>query len=219
MEFSRFQDETAMMQAWLEFVNERDMEHTHCFSERMWKNILQGKMPQGGKAVLNRNPQEWPTMDEIATLTGTKRNRKTDGFDYLCIAAPKIVDIGGHFRNVTGSFTLGFNAANALVKQLRCEFLRIFLNWICQELFVCDRRGIRRDVVTCIDHFFYHYNMCLGTNATDRDSMRRMAKRWLEDAKKLPDAMDDEDVLFIYEKEEENRGKDIDALIREAKGK
>jgi len=68
-------------------------------------------------------------------------------------------------------------------------------------------------VVMCIEHFFYHYNMCLGTNATDRDSMRRMAKRWLWEAKMLPSDITDEEVLFFYEKEERRRGKNIDELI------
>jgi hypothetical protein len=219
VEFSRFQEEYAMMESWLAFVTEQDMCHTACFSERMWKNMLQGKKPQGGKVLLKRDPKTWLTMDEINFLTGTKRNRKTDGFDYLCIAAPRVMVIGGCYKQVTGSFTLLFEQANALTRQLRREFLRFFLHWICEELFVCDRRGIRfdsksgRDVVMCIEHFFYHYNMCLGTNATDRDSMRRMAKRWLWDAKMLPSDITDEEVLFFYEKEEQNRGKNIDELI------
>lgn len=205
VEFSRFQEEYAMMESWLTFVAEQDMNHTACFSERMWKNMLQGKRPQGGKPMLKRDPKEWLSMDEILFLTSMKRNKKTDGFDYLCVATPKVMVIGGQYKQVTGSFTLPFMASNALTKQLRREFLRIFLNWISEELFICDRRGIRRDVVMCIDHFFYHYNMCLGTNATDRESMRRMAKRWLLEAKMLPMLIDDEDVLFVYEKEEKAR--------------
>lgn len=205
VEFSRFQEETAMMEAWLTFVPESNMEHSYCFSERMWKNMLQGKKPQGGKVMLRRDPKEWLSMDEILFLTSTKRNRKTDGFDYLCIAAPKVMVIGGQYKQITGSFTMPFKETNAFVKQLRREFLRIFLNWICEEIFICDRRGIRRDVSMCVDHFFYHYNMSLGANATDRDSMRRMAKRWLVEAKMLPMLIDDEDVLFVYEKEESTR--------------
>ena len=220
VEFSQFQMEYAMMESWLTFVAEQNMSHTICFSERMWKNMLNGKRPQGGKVMLKRDAKEWLSMDEINFLTGTKRNRKTDGFDYLCIAAPRVMVIGGQFKQVTSSFTLLFNEANALVRQLRREFLRLFLHWICEELLVCDKRGIRfesssgRDVVMCIEHFFYHYNMCLGTNATDRDSMRRMAKRWLWDAKMLPSDITDEEVLFFYEKEEERRGKNIDELIK-----
>ena len=215
--FSRFQTEYAMMESWLVFRNESDMEHTNCFSERMWKNILQGKKPQGGKPILKRDPTVWPSMDEILFLTNQQRNKKTDGFDYLCIAAPKTMVIGGCFKPVTGSFTLPFKQANALVKQLRREFLRIFLHWIAEELFVMDRRGIQRDVVMCIDHFFYHYNMCLGTNATDRESMRRMSKRWLGEAKMLPEEIDCEDALMVYENEEKKRGMNISEMITSVK--
>ena len=217
VEFSRFQMEYAMMEQWLTFVGERDMEHTHCFSERMWKNMMNGCKPQGGKPILKRDPTQWLTMDEILFLTCGQRNRKTDGYDYLCIQTPRVIVIGGRFRQVTGSFTLGFKQANALVKQLRREFLRFFLHWICEELLVCDRRGVQRDVVMCIDHFFYHYNMCLGTNATDRESMRRMSKRWLEEAKMLPEDIDCEDALMIYENEEEKRGMNIDEIITSVK--
>lgn len=223
VEFSPFQDEHMMMSSWLTLVSERNMEHTNCFSERMWKNILNGRKPQGGKTIINRDNQEWPSMDEINTLTGTVRNRKTDGFDYLCIAAPKVIVIGGQFKSVTSSFTMPFREANELARQLRKEFLRIFLRWICQEIFICDKRGIRcdpydgRDIVMCIDHFFYHYQMCLGTNGADRDSMRRMAKRWLEDAMMLPESITDEDVLFFYKKEMERRGENISEIITNVK--
>jgi hypothetical protein len=187
--------------------------------------MLQGKKPQGGKVIMRRDAKTWLTMDEVNFLTGTKRNKKTDGFDYLCIAAPKQIVIGGQFKQVTGSFTMPFDESNSLIRQLRREFLRIFLHWICEELLVCDKRGIKfdassgRDVVMCIEHFFYHYNMCLGTNTTDRDSMRRMAKRWLWDAKMLPCDITDEEVLFFYEKEEQRRGKNIDELIKHTRTK
>ena len=216
VEFSAFQQESAMMTTGLILVPEQSMDHTVCFSERMWKNILNGKRPQGGKAQLKRDAQEWPSMDEILFLTDVQRNKKTDGFDYLCIAAPKTIVVGGQYKVVTNSYTLPFRQANGLVKQLRREFVRILLNWVTKELALCDLRGISRDVIMCIDHFFYHYNMCLGTNGTDRDSMRRMAMRWIEDARLLADDINDEDVLFEYENENKQMIS-IDGLIEKIK--
>ena len=215
--FSPFQQEHVMMEAALQHVNERDMEHTVCFSGRMWKNILNGCPPQGGKVMLKRDPTEWPTMDEINFLTDVKRNKKTDGFDYLCIEAPRMITEGPCFKQVLSSFTMPFTPANNLVRQLRKSFLHILLNWVSEELFLCSRRGIHRDVVMCIDHFFSHYQMCLGTNSTDRDSMRRMAIRWMEESKMLPVGIDDEDTLFVYEREEEQGGLDINALLTNVK--
>lgn len=217
VEFSQFQQESAIMSVSLMMVPEQTMDHTVCFSERMWKNILNGKKPQGGKALLKRDQQEWPTMDEILFLTDMQRNKKTDGFDYLCIATPKTVVIGGQFKHVTNSYTLPFRQANGLVKQLRREFVRILLNWVMKEQALCDLRGVERDVVMCIDHFFYHYNMCLGTNGTDRESMRRMAMRWIEDARMLADDINDDDVLFEYENETDKQKVSVEDLIEDIK--
>ena len=219
VEFSQFQQEMAIMETGLILVPEQQMDHAVCFSERMWKNMLNGRRPQGGKTQLKRDPQEWPTMDEVLYLTDQQRNKKTDGFDYLCIQTPKSIVMGGHYKTVTNSYTLPLRQANGLVKQLRREFVRILLNWIKKEQALCDLRGVERDVIMCIDHFFYHYNMCLGVNGTDRDSMRRMAMRWLEDAKILADDINDEDVLFEYEKESSKQTIAIEALIEEIKQK
>jgi hypothetical protein len=215
VEFSQFQQETAIMATGLILVAEQQMDHTACFSERMWKNILNGKKPQGGKALLKRDPTEWPSMDEILFLTNVQRNKKTDGFDYLCISTPKTIVVGGQYKVVTNSYTLPFRQANGLVKQLRREFIRILLNWVMKEQALCDLRGIERDVILCIDHFFYHYNMCLGTNGTDRDSMRRMAMRWIEDAKMLADDINDEDVLFEYENESGKQTVSVEDIIED----
>jgi hypothetical protein len=72
-----------------------------------------------------------------------------------------------------------------------------------------------------VDHFFYHYNMVIGTNGKDRDSMRRMATRWLEEAKILPndgvDFGDAEDLQYVYERETENQDINIDALLMKLK--
>jgi hypothetical protein len=214
--FSTFQEEHMIMSMGLTFVLEKDMEHTMCFSERMWKNMLNGRPPQGGKPMLKRDPTVWPTMDEIIFLTNTQRNKKTDGFDYLCVAAPMTISIGGQFKEVTGSFTLPFRRANELTRQLSREMKRILLRWVCEEMFVCDRRGIRRDLTACIDHFFYHYQMCLGTNGTDRDSMRRKAIRWLIDTKMIPTKIDEDEVTFNWERES-NKRDNLDSIISDVK--
>jgi hypothetical protein len=57
--------------------------------------------------------------------------------------------------------------------------------------------------------------MCLGTNGTDRDSMRRMAMRWIEDARMLADDIKDEDVLFEYESETSKQMPTVEELIEE----
>ena len=203
--FSAYQEEMAIMLADMLLVPESQMDHTICFSERMWKNMLLGRKPQGGKSLLKREQTEWLTIDEINFLTGAQKTKKSDGFDYLCIQAPKAVSVGGQYKQVTSSFCMTSGGAGELVRYMRREFVRVLLHEICEEIALNDKRGIKRDVMSCVDRFFYRNNMCLGTNTKDRDSMRRMTMRWMQEAKLLGKDINDDEVLFVYEKEEANR--------------
>lgn len=218
VELSAYQEEMAIIAADIMLVPERQMDHTLCFSERMWRNILNGRPPQGGKALLKRDVQDWPTMEEVNFLTDSAKNKKNDGYDYLCIAAPKQIVLDGRYRSVTTSYTLTQPGASQLARCMRTEFIRVMLHEILAEIALNDKRGIKRDMMSCIDRFFYRNNMCLGTNTRDRDSMRRMATRWMEEAKLLGKDVKDEYVLHVYEKErEQQQAVDVDTLIEEIK--
>lgn len=213
--FSPYQTESAIMEADIMLVPEGQMDHTVCFSERMWKNILNGRKPQGGKALLKREPTEWPSMEEVNFLTNLSKNKKTDGYDYLCVAAPKAVRMGTSYKMVTTSFTLTAAGASELARYMKREFVRVMLHEICDEIALNDKRGLRREVMSCIDRFFYRNNICLGTNTKDRDTMRRMATRWMEDAKMLGKDVKDEDVLFVYERENANKNITLEEMLQE----
>lgn len=213
--FSPYQTEAAIMEADIMLVPEGQMDHTVCFSERMWKNILNGRKPQGGKALLKREPTEWPSMEEVNFLTNLSKNKKTDGYDYLCVAAPKAVRMGTSYKMVTTSFTLTAAGASELARYMKREFVRVMLHEICEEIALNDKRGLRREVMSCIDRFFYRNNICLGTNTKDRDTMRRMATRWMEDAKMLGKDVKDEDVLFVYERENANKNITLEEMLQE----
>ena len=215
--FSPYQTEDAIISADIMFVPESATDYSSCFSQRMWNNILHGRPPQGGKVLLKREVTEWPTIDEICFLVDGKRNKKTDGFDYLCIQAPKAVIVGSSYKQVTTSFTLTSGGAAELVRYMRREFIRVLLHEICEEVALNDKRGIRRDIMSCVDRFFYRNNMCIGTNNKDRDSMRRMAVRWMEEAKMLGQNIKDEDVLFVYERENNNKSITLDEIINDLK--
>lgn len=213
--FSPYQTESAIMEADIMLVPEGQMDHTVCFSERMWKNILNGRKPQGGKALLKREPTEWPSMEEVNFLTNLSKNKKTDGYDYLCVAAPKAVRMGTSYKMVTTSFTLTAAGASELARYMKREFVRVMLHEICEEIALNDKRGLRREVMSCIDRFFYRNNICLGTNTKDRDTMRRMATRWMEDAKMLGKDVKDEDALFVYERENANKNITLEEMLQE----
>lgn len=186
-----------------------------CLSQREWRNVTQGKSPQGGRRILQRDEQAWPTMQEVAALTGEKINKKTEGFDYVTIQMPRTVVIGLREVPTNASFTLPRRQAAELVGRLRREFIRKLVGWVREERYYCDQKGIRRDLTMIIDHFFYHHNMLLGTNTRDRDSMRRMAARWIEDAMAMPPELDDEDALFVYERERGAQDKSLSDLLKE----
>ena len=213
--FSPYQTELAIMEADIMLVPEGQMDHTVCFSERMWKNILNGRKPQGGKALLKRESTEWPSMEEVNFLTNLSKNKKTDGYDYLCVAAPKAVRMGTSYKMVTTSFTLTAAGASELARYMKREFVRVMLHEICEEIALNDKRGLRREVMSCIDRFFYRNNICLGTNTKDRDTMRRMATRWMEDAKMLGKDVKDEDALFVYERENANKNITLEEILQE----
>ena len=215
VKFSPYQVETTFMNTWLMYVEEKDMNNNVCLSERMWNNILHGKSPQGGMTLLQRDPEEWPTMEEIIFLTKEKKTKKTYGFDYLCIECPKTIVVGQNYRKINNSYTLPWTAANEMVRRLRQEFVRIFVEWIRKEMTHCTLQGIKRELVMCIDHFFFHYNMCIGTNNTERDTMRRMAIRWLSDAHIITSEITDEDVLFLYQSEKDKRQPPMIDMLKE----
>ena len=211
--FSVYQDEMAIMAADIMLVPESQMDHTACFSERMWKNILNGRKPQGGKVLLKRDPTEWPTMEEINFLTKMSKNNKTDGYDYLCLQAPKAIHLGSGYKQVTSSFTMTSKGASELIRYMRKEFIRVMLHEVCEEIALNDKRGLKRDAMSCIDRFFYRNNICLGTNTKDRDTMRRMATRWMEEARMLGKDVKDEEVLFVYEREQANKNVTLEEII------
>ena len=221
VEFSPFQHEHVLMSACLQLDTDINSHSSACFSQRAWRNILQGKQPHDGKRILTRDEEVWPTMQEICMLTGEKKIQRMDGYDYLCIEMPKQIVVGRQYKQTNPSFTLPPTAATDMQRMLRNEFIRILLDWIRQERYFCNKAGIRRELAMMIDHFFYHYNMVLGTNQKDRDSMRRMAARWIEDAKMLPnDGIDfgvTDDLDYVYEREAEDKDIDIETLLKELK--
>ena len=216
--FSPYQDETAIIAADIMFTPEAQMDHTACFSERMWKNILNGRKPQGGKVDIKREATTWPTIEEVNFLTNAKKNKKTDGYDYLCIQTPKTVIVDGQYKQVTTSFTMTAGGAEELARVMRKEFIRVMLHEICEEVALNDKRGIRRDMTSCIDRFFYRNNICLGTNTKERDTMRRMASRWLEEARMLGQSITDDDTLFIYESDKATKTDTLEDILQQMKG-
>ena len=222
--FSPFQGEHVLMSNFLQIDVGGDVSHASCFSQREWRNILQGKQPQGGKRVLNRDEDEWPTMQEVCLLTGDKKIQRMEGYDYLCIEMPKEVLIGRQYHATNPSYTLPPTAATQMATKMHNFFKFTLLDWVRQERRFCNIHGIslsKRNLTVMIDHFFYYYDICMGTNGKDRDSMRRMAIRWIEEAALYPndgvDFADADDLNYVYEGEKEDADVEIKELLMKLK--
>ena len=221
--FSPYQHEHILMSSYLQIDTVNDIIHAECFSQRAWRNILQGKMPVGGKRVINRDDTEWPSMQEICLLAG-KKVQRMESYDYLCIEMPKEILVGREYKPTNASYSLPPSAANSLVSLLRNFFIFVLLDWIRQERYFCNVHGISpkiRNIAMMIDHFFYYYDICIGTNGRDRESMRRMATRWIEESQMLPNDgvnfEDADDLKYIYDDERDSLDVDIKTLLREVK--
>ncbi len=181
----------------LMLVPERSCEHTVCFSQRMWQNMMKGRKPQGGKVVLNRDPEEWLSPNEIDLLTGIRRPMKARNSEYLCIQTPKTAMQGAEIKTVNASYNLTASVANELVDEMRRRFVCTLVIWVQNEMASKAYEGYKRDIATCVDHFTNHYNMMIGALPAERDVLRRMARRWMDDVKLLPDNLDEE-TNFVY---------------------
>ena len=211
VEFSEFEHESVMIGYGLMLIPEPQQTNTACYSQRAWKNILSGKPPTGGKRLIVRDPEVWPTAQEICTLTGDKKIQRMDGYDYLCIAMPREIYRGKQVRQTNGSYSLPFKEANTIASMLRNNFMHLFLDWFVQERRWCNKNGVWRDIGTVIEHFFDRYQIQIGGDRKERDTMRRLAYRWIDHTKMLPNdrIQFDWDDLFSLDPKEEEAAKDF----------
>lgn len=216
--FSKYEHEYVLLESSLVIVNGVTIKNSACFSQREWRNMMRGKSPDGSMQVLQRDSDEWLLPQDVCVLLGERVTQKTDGYDYLCIEIPRTILVAGEYVSTNASFALPPFVATQLVSLLRTEMIRVFLDHVRQERFWCNQHGIRRELSTVVDHFFYHYHMCIGANGRDRESMRRQSMRWIEESLTLPNdrlPWDDDDAMYLYEKECDLKDKDIPKLLKE----
>ena len=206
--FCEYQHEHILMKHTLQLIPETEQTNSWCYSHRAWKYIMAGKPPTGEKQVLKRDAQQWPSVREICMLIGEKNTQKLDGYDYLCIQIPREVLMGDEIRRTNASYSLAPKAAMSLQRLLRDEYVHTFLDWLVQDRRYCNAAGINRRIGTTIERFFERYYISIGKERTERDSMLRMGRRWIEQAKLLPNDRVDfsaTDIHYVDEKEEERK--------------
>lgn len=183
--FSPYSQEYVVLVNGLRVVPEDKQYRAGCYSQSAWNNMRRGILPQGGMAVLKRDPSEFLTYSEVCALE--KKNNKThrDSYEFVCIAIPREVYNNGTLCRVTNSFTLDSSAANQLRRLLRDAFVRTFLDFETRSRTFANVKGFTRSNVEIIERFFMEYNVPVSHDLTERESLRKLIKRWREEAQSI----------------------------------
>lgn len=148
-----------------------------CYSEQSWKNILVGKLPRGGKTVFMRDKDKWPTPREIVTLEGRTLKQNEELFDYLCIALPREMAVGGKVIKTPRTTSLDGQTAQRLSNMLRNEFYQAYYEWVTQLKNQFDRQHMTISKAECMERFFAQYEIPITPGSRQQESLRMSIKR------------------------------------------
>lgn len=172
----------------LRIVPEEQQHRAQCYSQSAWQNMLRGRLPQGGKPIIVRNPDDYLTYAEVCTLEHLPNTTKTEAYEYLCISVPREAYIGGRVERVGKSHTLDTSAAKQLVKLLRQDFVRAFLEFMRNNEIFALSEGIERTNVEILERFMMRYDMPVSHDQKERETLRRLVVRWRKEAEQLAQA-------------------------------
>lgn len=198
VEFAAFTHEAIVIASSLMLIDNPAEQSALCYSQRVWNNILNGKAPTGGKKILQRDPKEWPSLQELCALHGRSFNEREPAFDYLCIKIPREIPFNGAIRKTNASYSLHFEAARKLTTLLRNEFYHVFADWCIQDRRASNMRGIKRGRGEMLERFLTQYDIPVSADEREKDSLRRMANRWFEKAMILPNDRLDFKSEYLY---------------------
>jgi hypothetical protein len=183
IEFCDFSFETRLMS--ISMVPDSAQKHPTvlCYSQSQWKNILAGKLPIGGKVIMIRDKDKWPTTQEIVLLEGRSVKPNEEIFDYLCIAAPKEVMVGHVTAKADSHYTLTPGAAQQLSNVLRDEYYHYYFEWCQQEERLFRKKGIELHKTDMMERFYAQYDIPVAPGSTMQNTLRQQAKRIYERGK------------------------------------
>lgn len=185
IEFVDYTHEYVVMQNNLRLIPEKNLSRL-CYSQRAWDNILHGRKPEGGKVLINRDPKQWPTTQELCTLTGVQATPRMESADYLCIKMPREAWLNRSTHRTNPSYALSYDVAQMFIRMLSQEFYHVFTDWVDQDERYCIQNNIHRKNIEVMERFLVQYNIPISVDSKDQESLRRMRNRWLENAKKRP---------------------------------
>lgn len=153
--------------------------NSQCFSHQQWRNMMQGKHPNGGEVVTKRDPHEYLSFGEVQRFSGRQDYAKSDNEDYLCIKLPSEVEVIDVVRQVTPVWNLSTRGIRQLLLMLNDDFKRSVVEWALATFDYCtsDKRLIFRRQTAMLERFLMRYG--IDQNESEKDALRRIISRWL----------------------------------------
>ncbi len=153
--------------------------NSQCFSHQQWRNMMQGKHPNGGEVVTKRDPHEYLSFGEVQRFSGRQDYAKSDNEDYLCIKLPSEVEVIDVVRQVTPVWNLSTRGIRQLLLMLNDDFKRSVVEWALATFDYCtsDKRIIFRRQTAMLERFLMRYG--IDQNESEKDALRRIISRWL----------------------------------------
>ena len=185
VEFADYTHEFSILENNLRFLPEQ-VQSRNCYSQRAWNNILHGRSPDGSKMILRRNPDEWPSIQEVSTLIGAACHGKQSGSEYLAIKMPREVFYNRHTYRTTANYCLSYDIGIYLSAMLTRKFCYEYLEWTEYRKEFCRRQGFRAKTIDIVEMFFTQFNFPAAILPTERESLRRYHTRWISNARKRP---------------------------------
>lgn len=153
-----------------------------CFTQREWRNICEGRPAAGGKVVIPRNPQEYPTTAEVYQVERDRYSQKIEGYDYLCIALPREVCVDGTIHRTNSDWGLESSAASQLAAWLRTQFKMTLLDFYIHNTDFCNQNNLDRDRIEIIERFCFIYDIRVTASQKERETIRRQLNRYIDEA-------------------------------------
>lgn len=176
--FSSFSEEYSVLVNGLRIVPESKQHYASCYSQSAWQNMLRGRMPQGGKVILNRNPTEWLTYAEVCTLERLTNTTRREAYEFLCIELPREMFAGGRVVRPNKSYSLDSGPANHLRRLLRLHFVRKYLSFEKKNRIFAEEHHLHRSNYEILERFLMEYNIPVSHDQRERKTLKRQLMRW-----------------------------------------